>query len=369
MRTRKLLHLIETSEPGGAETIVSILAEAFNSGPYRSLVVLLEKGWLSEKLAKSGIPFLIIQNKYSFDPFFLLKLVLLVRKEKIDIMHSHEFTMNVYGSLVSFITRVPIIATVHGKVYYPEKNRRILFYRMAAKLCSGMIAVSNELKRYLLKELKLNSKDIMVVYNGIDLDKFHTNKDSAEIRKELSIPPETLIVGSVGSLFKVKGYSFLIESAKEVLKVFPNFKLLILGEGEQSSALQEKIESAGLQDAVKLLGFREDIPKILTLFDIYVCSSLSEGLSLSLLEAMAAEKPIIATEVGGNSEIVINGVSGFLVPPENPNALAEKIIYLLKDKEKRKKMGEEGRRIVKEKFSIEQMLKEYENLYEKLLKR
>lgn len=369
MQMKNILHLTETSEPGGSETVLAYIAKNLDSRYYRSLVCLISEGWLSDHLKKIGVDYLVIKNKRALDPIFLAKLVGLIKREKIDLVHAHEFLMNVYGSVAAKIASVPMIGTIHGKGYFTDKKSRILAYKLAMLLCSQMIAVSEDLRKYFTKELKLtNTSKIVTIYNGIDLNKYTVNNSHRNIHNKPGISPNTLIAGIVGSLFVVKGIPYLLEAIKKVITYFPNFRLLIVGEGDQESILKKKVVSLGLQNIVNFLGFRNDIPEVLNLFDIYICSSSSEGLSLSILEAMAMEKPVIATEVGGNPELIVHGKNGYLVPPRDPEKLAEKILVLLKNKNLREQMGKMGRKIVEEKFSIKAMIDNYQNLYKKLLK-
>ncbi len=366
---KNILHLSETSEPGGSETILVNISKNIDTNEYRSHVCLLEEGWLSNQVQDIGINLSVIENKRSYDPIFLAKLISLIRQEKVDLIHAHEFMMNVYGSVAAKITSIPMIGTIHGKGYFTNKKSRILAYKLAISLCSQMIAVSENLRKYIIKELKLkDASKIVTMYNGIDLKKYSVKNTYCNIRNELGISSNTLIVGIVGSLFTVKGVSYLLEAVKEVVTCFPNFRLLIVGEGDQESTLKNKVISLGLQNIVDFLGFRNDIPEVLSLFDIYICSSLSEGLPLSVVEAMAASKPVVATNVGGLPEIVIDNETGYLVEPRNSAALAEKISILLQNKSLREQMGIRGRKITEEKFSLKTMIDNYQNLYKKLIK-
>jgi glycosyltransferase involved in cell wall biosynthesis len=363
-----ILHLSETSEPGGSEIVLAYIAKNLNPEEYHSHVCLLEQGWLSRRIQELGIDLSIIENRRSYDPVFLAKMVSLIKREKIHLVHAHDFMMNVYGAVAAKIASVPMIATIHGKGYFTLKKSRILAYRLAVSLCSRMTAVSEDLKEYLRKELKLaGTKKIMILYNGIDLDRFTVKNSGSNMRADLGISPDAPVAGTVGSLFEVKGIPYLLRAVKKVVSYFPDFKLLIAGEGNQEPFLKQETAALGLKDNVIFLGLRDDIPAVLNIIDVYVCSSLSEGLSIAILEAMAMEKPVVATKVGGNPELIVPGENGYLIPSEDPEPIAEKIIVLLKDKSLREKMGKAGRKMVEEKFSLKAMIDNYQNLYRKLL--
>jgi glycosyltransferase involved in cell wall biosynthesis len=364
---RKVLYLIETSEPGGAETVLAYIASNLDPARYRSLVCVLEVGWLTDHLQTLGVPYVVIENRRSYDPVFLYELVKLIRRERISLLHSHEFMMTVYGSAASKLTGVPLIGTMHGKVYYPDKRRRILALRFAVSLCAKMIAVSDDLRRYLVDTLNFNPRKVMTLRNGIDLKRFTASSSREESRRLFSIPSDALVAGTAGSLFKVKGLEYLLEAAEKLSDLYPNLLLIIAGEGDQKEALEEKARELELGDRVRFLGFCESIPNLLNAIDVYVCSSLSEGLSLSILEAMAMSKPVVATDVGGNREIVVPDDSGYLVPPCDQSSLARRISELFDSSELRERFGRKGRKIVEQKFSLEKMIQDYEKLYERLI--
>jgi glycosyltransferase involved in cell wall biosynthesis len=365
---RKILHLSETSESGGSETVLAYIAKNLDNDRYGSLVCLLGEGWLTEYLRRLAVKYTIIENKFSYDPVFLFKLARLIKSEKIDLVHSHEFMMNVYGSVASRLAGVPMIGTIHGKVYFTEKRSRIFAYKIAVAASSRIITVSEDLKKYFMENVGLRSdRKITTIYNGIDLEKYVMKGTMDDLRCRLGIPPDAIIVGTVGSLFKVKGLPYLLKAVDIIKNSFPGIRLLVAGEGHETSYLRRLIEKMNLHDTVTLLGFRDDIPDLLNLFDIYVCSSLSEGLSLSILEAMASGRPVVATRVGGNPELIVDGDNGYLVAPQNPEELAAKILFLISDRDSRERMGNRGRQIAEQKFSLRTMIEKYQNLYEELL--
>jgi len=362
-----ILHLSETSEPGGSETVLAYIAKNLDSGRYDSLVCLLSEGWLTGYLRQLGVRYEIIENRLSYDPLFLIKLVRLIKREKVALVHAHEFMMNVYGSVAARLAGTPMIGTIHGKVYFTEKRSRIAAYKLAVAASSRIIAVSEDLKKYFMENIGLKTdRKILTLYNGIDVDRYKPSAKSDALRSQLGIPADAILAGTVGSLFKVKAFDQLVRAAEINHESNPRFRLLIAGEGTEESNLGKLIDDLGLRDIVILTGFRKDVPDLLNLFDLYVCSSLSEGLSLSILEAMAAGRPIVATKVGGNPELIADGDNGYLVPSGNPGALAEKMRILIDSEPKRIAMGQRNRRIAEEKFSLKKMINNYQNLYEEL---
>ena len=367
MNRLNILHLIETSEPGGAETVLAYIASNLDPDRYRSIACVLEKGWLTDHLDSLGIPYVMIENRWSYDPVFFFKLLRLIRREKIDLIHSHEFMMTVYGSISAKLARIPHVGTIHGKVYYPDKQCRVRLLRMAAKLCSRLIAVSDDLNRFLTTLLGVRYGKIETLYNGIDLEKYRSVDSREGSRERLGLQDASIVLGTVGSLFEVKGLPYLLEAIVLLRDKYPRLSLLIAGEGNREDSLRTIAGQLKLGDTVKFLGFRDNIPDILQVVDIYVCSSVSEGLSLSILEAMAMSKPVVATDVGGNPELITDCENGFLVPAKDPVRLADAITELIDSPERRLEFGTRSREIVESRFSPERMVRDYEALYRQVM--
>jgi len=360
---KNVLHLIESSETGGAETVVISLVENLDRNRYRSFVCLLSDGWLNTQLQRRGIETMVISQPRSVDFLWIYRVYRTLRDRSIHVMHSHEFATNVYGSLLSLVSGIPIVTTAHGKNYYAEKWRRRLAYRFAARQ-STMVAVSEDLKRFLTQRVGIPPGNIRVVHNGIDLHRYALSERHSTTRKDLGIDARQPVIGTVGNLFAVKGQTYLLRACAVVARDFPDFVLLVAGEGGQLGALEDEARSLGIGGNVKFLGFREDVPYLLQAMDVFVLPSLSEGLPLSILEALALQKPIVASNVGGIPEVVKDGVTGYLVPSKDPKALAEKIILLLHHPQVAADFVKEGRKRVEEAFSLEQMIQEYQSLYE-----
>lgn len=360
---KHVLHLTETSDTGGAENMFISLVENLDKKRYKSIACLLGDGWLKTQLQRRGIETMVVPQPHSFDFPWLFRISRLLRDRSIQVMHAHEFAMNVYGSLLSKMTGIPIVTTVHGKNYYWEKWRRRLAYRFTARQ-STMVAVSEDLKQFLMQRIAIPVGNIQVVHNGIDLHRYREIDRNNTIRRELGIDAKQPVIGTVGNLFAVKGQIYLLRACKAVAEAFPDFVLLIAGEGEELGSLEEEAGNLGIGGNIKFLGFREDVPSLLEAMDVFVLPSLSEGLPLSVLEAFALQKPVVATNVGGIPEIVQDGATGYLVPPKNPEALAEKIIMLLRDPQRAANIGQAGRKRVEEAFSLEQMIQKYQSIYD-----
>lgn len=352
----------------GAQKVVLDLAKNLNPNKFSSMIVSLYGGVLLEEARRANIKVVCLEPKGVFDIVALMKLVILMKKEKIDIVHSHGFNANYYGAIAAKIANIPVcIITEHGR-YWLERRRRILMTKLAAGLAKITISVSEDLREVLIETLKLSPHKVITVYSGIDLKEFSPN-EKMDIKKEFGINPEMFVVGNVANLRPVKGQIYLLKAIPKVIKVIPNIKIIIVGEGESRKELENVASELNISEHVIFLGQRQDIASILNIVDVFVISSLSEEISLAILEAMAMKKAVIATRVGGNPEIISNGATGLLVPPKDENILSEAIIRLLKDKKFALELGERAYQLVKERFCLEVMIKNVENLYEELINR
>jgi glycosyltransferase involved in cell wall biosynthesis len=218
-----------------------------------------------------------------------------------------------------------------------------------------------------------NQSKIVTIYNGLDLKTFDEKKDVTKIKKELSIENKDIVIGTVAKLQPKKGIHILLNAAAPIIKKFPSIKFLIVGDdadtaGAYLKQLKSLVHQLNITEHIIFSGYRDDIPQIMEVIDIFLFPSFSESFGRSLLEAMAASKPIIASNVGGIPEVVVDGETGMLIPPGNSTELAAAISYLLKNNNLRKKMGTKGRKRVEELFTMEKNVKSIEKLYIELEK-
>lgn len=358
-----ILHLSSTSGPGGAEMIVRRLAVSLDKTRFRSVVCLFRPGWLGDACREANLPAYVVGMNGAFDLRWFRSVADLLKKEQVTAIHAHEFTANTYGTMLGKLVNVPVVATVHGKNYYWEQAKRRIAYRYVGRM-STMVAVSDDLRQFLAERVGIMRKRIRVIYNGVDVCAPSDPVQCIKVRSELELGQWETIIGAVGSLYPVKGHVYLIQALPTILKEYPKTLLLIVGRGELENELKAEVDRLNLQDHVRFLGFRNDIHTLLSLMDIFVMPSLSEGLSMAILEAMAAGLPIVATNVGGNPEIVLDGETGFLVPPENSDILAERVVSLLRDPCRARDFGDRGKRRVTERFSLSAMVDAYQECYE-----
>jgi glycosyltransferase involved in cell wall biosynthesis len=367
----RILHIIESGGPGGAETVLLNIVNNLDENEYHSIVVLLRTGWLHQQLKKNAISTILLKSLHSYDLSFLIRLWLNVKERKVDLIHSHLPDVNLYSCLAGFAARIPIVTTYHGSPTEPQGriNSYGLKYPLIRTLSTRIVAVSDWLKDDLVKTARFPPKKLKTIYNGVDWKRFDLPSNSMTKRKELNIAPDEKVVGMVANLRPAKGYEYFIRAAAIIAEDTPKVKFLVIGEEEETvrKTITREIDALGLTDKVILLGFREDVPELLKLLDVFVLSSVSEGLSIATIEAMAAGIPTVVTKSGGPQEVVLDGRTGFLAPPKDEKSLAEKVLLLLGNRELAASMGQEAQARVKARFGIDTMIENYETLYHQCL--
>jgi len=304
-----------------------------------TLCVLRKKDNLTKHFEEQGIKIYHL-GRGKFDPCTLFDLIKLAEKERINLIHAHGYGAANFGRLAGIMSRIPIILHAHD-----DDRNYPLYQKVADRLLSGFtdkaIAVSASVKESCVRKRKINEKKISVIHNAISLENF-TATERGRIERErerLGVVPDRKVVGTIANLREEKGTRYLIASAVNVLEIFPETIFLIVGDGPLREELAGLARQLGIEGRIVFAGFCQDIPAILAIFDIVVIPSLTEGSPLALLEAMAVGKPIVATKVGGIKEILRDRETALLVPSKDPNALAEKIVYLLKNNNEAIKLG------------------------------
>jgi glycosyltransferase involved in cell wall biosynthesis len=354
---------LETSGPGGAENVVVRLAAALRERGDQPIVATLEPGWMTERVEALGIPVWIVPQRPGFDFAWVFRFARELSRARIDVLHSHEFAMNSFGSAAALLARVPAISTIHGRNWVSDRPRRAFAYRMLRRLGVPVVAVSEDLAGFLVERLGIPRERLALVHNGIPLpDATPSGARSARrsaARAALAIPADRSLVVAVGNLYPVKDHATLLRA----LARLPDARVAIAGRGAEEQPLRQLAVELGLADRVHLLGLRDDVGTVLAAGDVFVQPSLSEGLPLAVLEAMASGLPVVATRVGGVHEAVADGTTGFLVPPGDPAALAAALARVLESPDRGAALGSAGRARVEAEFSVARMADHYRSLY------
>ena len=365
------MHISSSLDIGGIETLILELCKTINRDKYFPMVCSFSaNGKLQDEFSRADIPVYILKKKEGNDWVLPFKLSKLLRKLKIDVVHTHDQSPWLYGAIASKLSNRSLVHTEHTTIDYDsthlQKWNKIEWF--LSKITNQIITVSNSVAKYMTEKVDVPSSKIHVIYNGVKAE-IHNNKVDDKFKKhELGIDDTDLIVGSVARLYPNKDQKTLLQAFKIVIQRVPKVKLLIAGDGPLKNELLQTAEGFKLNGKVKFLGNRRDVPELLQLFDLFVLPSLREGFPIVLLEAMASGLPTVTTDVDGNAELVLDGETGLIVPPNNPEALGNAIIRLLVNKNERKRMGQKGRQRINAHFSFENMVTEYEKAYNSVLK-
>ncbi|MFZ5449072.1 MAG: glycosyltransferase [Thermodesulfobacteriota bacterium] len=296
---------------------------------------------------------------------FFFHLCWVIYRHRVDAIHVNSYVPGNYARLAAALMQVPVIIDHwHGFTLFNRKRR--LICRSLSFFTDISLAVSQGVKDYLVKEIGLKPDKIRVVPNGVDMARIDAARPGAKVSQELGLAEGVPVIGLVGRLDHWgKGHKELITALAQIKERYP-CHALIVGGGRREAEIKQLAESLGLAGEVHFLGQRQDVPDLLHAMDIFVLPSYSEGVSLALLEAMAAGLPVITTAVGGNPEIVAHGVTGLLIPPRDAGALAQALERLLADPAGAAQMGRNARRFVAAHYSLERLGREVNAIYEEL---
>lgn len=367
-----LMYLVQSFSAGGAENLTVILSKELKKSNINPMVCALEgRGPLVEYLKENNIPCFHLGKKSGKDPWVLIRLWQLIRRNKIDILHTQNIGPLIYGYFgTQFGKRPLLVHTEHTRLEMEiEASKKYLYYVYGLMLnrVDAFVSIAFHISEYVERRFGISSDKVVTIPNGVDLNRFKLSEMSYS-KNEFLKSEKGPVLGIVAGLRREKDHSTLIEALKEVSRIYPEIKLLIVGSGQLEKELRQKVEDLNLNRNVWFLGHRSDIPAILNALDLFVLTSLYEGLPLCLLEAMAAGKPVVATRVYGNVDVIEDGVTGLLVPPKNPVKLAEAILELLVDRERMANMGNAGRKVVEENYDLNEMVEAYKRIYIKLIR-
>jgi glycosyltransferase involved in cell wall biosynthesis len=366
----RVLHIITTLDPGGAENHLLSLVTATDHTRFDSSVIYLKgRGGLTPELERLGVPVQRVDVGRRYTPAGLLRLVRAIRLLRPDIVHTHLFRADLYGGLAARLAGVPaVVSTRHNDEDFLQHPLWRLLHRLISLCEDRIIAISDHVGRYTVEIGVDDPEKVQRIYYGLDPARFmrtlRTGVDVARaVRAELGVEPAHFLLGVVARLVPQKGHRYLLEALALAVPEEPSLRLLIAGQGPLREQLEAQARRLGLDRHVIFAGWRSDVTNIMAALDLLVLPSLWEGFGLVLLEAMALQKPIVATRVSAIPEVVEDGVSGLLVPPADPAALAGAILRLARDRELGREMGRRGRLRLAERFTLDRMVRQTEEVY------
>jgi glycosyltransferase involved in cell wall biosynthesis len=357
-----VLHTESSLGWGGQErrTLRELLG--LSRGSFRPLLLCQPESRIGEEARRQNLPVETMRMRGNFDPLAVSRLWGFIRHHSVDIVHTHSSADSWMASVAAKLSprRPKVVRTRHLNATF---NVRQIYTLMADRV----VTVGGSTREYMIREKGIPADRVVTIPTGVDLTIFDPERVPGDLREELGIPRHAPVFGTVSVFRRLKGHQYLLEAAGAILRAVPEAKILLAGEGPQEKNIRNKIEELGIGEAVFLAGFREDIPRVLNTMDVFVFPSLQEALGTAILEALAMRKAVVASRVGGIPEIIQEGKTGFLVDPEKPAAIAEKVIPLLKNPDLRRRLGDQGRRFVESHYDNRLMIGRLEALYRELM--
>lgn len=365
-----ICHVLHSLQVGGAEVLAAGMARRLRSD-FRFLFVCLDHlGDLGTELRAEGFPVEVLGRQPGVDFSCAARFGGLLRQHDVSLIHAHQYTPFFYSTLARYRYRRPaILFTEHGR-HYPDVRRpkRIWANRLLLEKRDRVIGVGAAVRDALITNEGLKPDRVAVIYNGIDLSRFSANdEDSGTIRAELGLSPDDFVIFFVARLDPVKDHATALRAVDKLRKSVPRAQLIIVGEGPQQSEITRLIQDLQLESNVKLLGLRQDVPRLLAAADCLLLTSVSEGIPLTIIEAMAAGLPVVATNVGGVAEVVVDQHTGYLHQAGDDGAIAASLQYLSEHPDHAQDLGHQGQHRAHERFSQQAMDQHYRELYYQML--
>ncbi len=370
----KILYVISLlGKKGGAEKNLCDLVENIDKKRFTPYVISLVGGELANDLKEKGY-YSETFNLHSVLSLDALKkgarLYRFLRDEGIQVVVSYHHDADIWSGVIAKLAGVPVVISSRRDLGYQLQKKHVWAYRVLNRFFSSIICVSDAVKKEIIKREWAKPGKMTTIYNGVDPAGFKIESwQTAGLRKSFGIGPSTRVIGMLGSIRPVKGHEYLVRAVARVVKTVPDIKVLLVGHDKAGycSEVKSLISELGIEKYFIFTGDRTDIPEIISVFDIFVVSSRSEGFSNALLEVMASGKPAIATDSGGNREVIIDHKTGLLVPPCEVEPLADALLELLSDEKLCRSLAQEGLKTISRRFTIKKMLNENEGLYSNLL--
>ena len=369
MTSTRLLHVITTLDRGGAEMHLLSLVGNLPSDRYQVTVAYLKgPGQLTTEFEAAGARVVRFGMWGPADPILVLRLARWIRSERFEIVHTHLFKADVHAALAARLGGAPgLVCSKHNQDQYLDRKVFRRLGRAVGRLPDRTIVISRAVERFMSDRGCADPDRTRLVYYGIDLEAFDRAAAGETVRPEIGIDPDAIAAVCVARLYPQKGYPHLLEAFARVAPELPEARLVVVGDGPDRSALEAQVDRLDLKEAVRFTGQRDDIPRVLASMDLFVLPSLWEGFGLVFLEAAAARLATIGSQVGPIPEVVAEGETGLLVPPADPDALAEALRDLLTDASKRKRLGEAGRQRAASRFCLNRMVTETEEVYDEVI--
>jgi glycosyltransferase involved in cell wall biosynthesis len=368
-RLIRVVTMIDRLAPSGAEIFASRVAAQLDPSSFERILCVTRPSpeHLVRGLEEQGVRVVQLNRRSRVDVWRWWRLFALLRREGVDVLHSHKFGSNVWAALLALLARVPVfVAHEHTWSYEGQRLRRFLDRWLVARVADVVLTVSEADRRRMIEIERVDPRKIAYLPSGVGRHEPHGRR---HVRRELGLPDGAPLVGTVCGLRPQKALDVLVRAAAPLSAQVPGVRVAVVGDGPMKQRLEELIGELGLGAVVALLGTwpHEDVPDFVEALDVAVSSSDFEGMPLAVMEFLAAGKPVVATAVGGVPDLIEDGVHGLLVPPQSPEALAGAIASLLRDPERGRSLGEAGRQRQRREFDFERMVRALEERYRDLV--
>lgn len=364
--TKTICQVLHSLHVGGAEMLAYRLATQLREQFRFVFACLDDLGELGEELRNAGFPVEVLGRKAGLDVGCAVRLARFCKRHAVDLVHAHQFTPFFYSLVPKVFWRRPrVLFTEHGRTFpdFPRR-KRMLFNRLMLRRKDRVVAVGGAVRQALIDNEGIPADRIDVIYNGVDLTDFSPQPERRDsVRRELRLADDEFAIMQVARLDPVKDHTTALKTMRRLSVDLPNARLFIVGDGPERAHIERQIAEWDLGNSVKMLGTRTDVSRLLQAADCFLLTSLSEGIPVTLIEAMGASVPVVATDVGGNGEVVVHDESGVLAPAEDDDQLAAGIIRLSRDASFRERVRANGRARVLRLFSEASMHDGYLHAY------
>ena len=398
----KVIHFVNDMGRGGLEQVVMMLVQSLNPEKFAVEVWCMSDDFheVADQLKAEGKTVRVLGIRSYYNPWNILKLAALIKRHKPDIIHSHIYFASTISRIAAKLAGVPVVITHMHNVYLHFKKRNLWIDRFLSRVSDRIICCSRAVQDFVVQNERIHPDKTMVIHNGIDMDRFDTPFDGKKLRQSLNIQEEDFVIIMVASLMEKKGHKYLFDALSKLIKDDLSIKCLVVGYGtpEEEAAVRGHAKQFNLIELpsnkqnskspdsidndsgrfgvgkeklnnhhVMFLGLREDVPDLLRISHLFVLPSLTEGLPLCIMEAMAVGLPVVATDVGGVKEVLEHNVTGVMVEPKNSEALYAAMKRLKDKPDLAKQLGSNALRVSRAKFSSQEMVKNIERVYLELI--
>lgn len=372
-RVHVLFIIDELCEMGGAERMLLKTVRLLPADRFRCSILTFRVNRNAEALKDIPCPLHVLPLKKTYD-WNALKVAKQIRRivqqEQVSIVHTFFETSDLWAGPIARLSGCPVLISSRRDLGILRSRKHKIGYKVMGRLYDAVLAVSPQVRDFCIEHDGLDPDKVRTLFNGMENEQVQRSRGRAAMRQEMGIADETSVITTVGNIRRVKGIDVLVQAAQRVCRKYPRALFLIVGrksEQEYCRELENKIATLGLTHNFRFLGSREDVFPLLRMSDIFCLPSRSEGFSNALIEAMACRLPCVATDVGGNSEVIKHGESGFIVASEDWQDLAARLLFLLDDSSLATEMGLRGEEVIQSRFTAQAMIGELVQVYQELL--